>query len=124
MAESKLQSEGAAQAGRPSVTRSQELVYELKIGDIMTPDPITVQPDCTMRELKEILRIRRISGVPVVQDGALQGIISLEDLILALERGEIGTRVGDRMTRRVQTVYSDESAVSYTHLTLPTISPV
>ena len=111
MAESKLQSEGAAQAGRPSVTRSQELVYELKIGDIMTPDPITVQPDCTMRELKEILRIRRISGVPVVQDGALQGIISLEDLILALERGEIGTRVGDRMTRRVQTVYSDESVI-------------
>ena len=101
-------------AGPPGVlpvTKSQELVYELKIGQIMTPDPVTVGPDCLMSELKEILRIRRISGVPVVEGGELIGIISLEDLILALERGETSARVGDRMTRHVQVVYADESVI-------------
>jgi len=100
-----------APPGAIPVTKSQELVYELKIGDIMTRQPITVGPDCLMSELKEILRVKRISGVPVLEAGELVGIISLEDLIVALERGETGARVGDRMTRRVQTVYADESVI-------------
>ncbi len=103
--------EQASSAGRPPVTKSQELVYELRIGQIMTPDPITVGPDCRMSELKEILRVKRISGVPVVEGGQLIGIISIEDLIMALERGETSARVGDRMTRQVQTVYADESVI-------------
>ena len=93
------------------VTKSQELVYELKIGDIMTREPITVGPDCLMSELKEILRVKRISGVPVLHAGELVGIISIEDLILALERGETSARVGDRMTRHVQVVFADESVI-------------
>lgn len=100
-----------ASAGRPPVTKSQELVYELKIGEIMTPDPVVVGPDCLMSELKEILRIRRISGVPVVEEGALVGIISIEDLILALEHGDTSARVGEKMTRQVQVVYADESVI-------------
>jgi len=77
----------------------------------MTTPPITVGPDCLMSELKEILRVKRISGVPVVQAGELVGIISIEDLIVALERGEISARVGDKMTRQVQVVYADESVI-------------
>ncbi len=96
---------------KPPITKSQELVYELKIRDIMTRDPIVVSPDCCMGELKEILRVRRISGVPVVEAGELVGIVSMEDLLLALERGETSVRVGDRMTRQVQVVYEDESVI-------------
>ncbi len=103
--------ESAAQAGGLPITKSQELVYELKIGQIMTRQPITVGPDCLMSELKEILRVKRISGVPVVQDGDLIGIISIEDLILALEQGDTSARVGDKMTRQVQAVYADESVI-------------
>ncbi len=103
--------EQASSAGRPLVTKSQELVYELRIGQIMTRDPITVGPDCRMSDLKEILRVKRISGVPVVEGGRLVGIISIEDLIMALERGETSARAGDRMTRQVQTVYADESVI-------------
>jgi CBS domain-containing protein/anti-sigma regulatory factor (Ser/Thr protein kinase) len=97
--------------GTPLVTKSQELVYELRIGEIMTPDPVTVEPGCLMSELKEILRMKRISGVPVLEAGQLAGIISIEDLVVALSRGEISARVGDKMTRRVEVVYADESVV-------------
>ncbi len=97
--------------GLSPVTKSQELVYELRIGEIMTREPITVSPGCSLSELKEILRVRRISGLPVVQDGVLVGIISIEDLIKALAEGDLAAQVGDKMTRQVQVVHADESVV-------------
>ena len=45
------------------VTRVQELVYELKIEQVMTKNVITVTPDCTIRDLKELMRVKRLSGV-------------------------------------------------------------
>jgi CBS domain-containing protein/anti-sigma regulatory factor (Ser/Thr protein kinase) len=100
----------SSSAWRP-VSKSQELIYELKIGDIMTRNPVTVDPSLPMRELREILRVRRISGAPVAVEGALVGVISIEDLIVALATGETESTVGERMTRSVQTVYADESLI-------------
>jgi CBS domain-containing protein/anti-sigma regulatory factor (Ser/Thr protein kinase) len=95
----------------PEVTKVQELVYELKIEDVMKRDVITVSPTATMRELKELLRLRRISGVPVLDQGRLVGIISLEDLIKALEEGAMDAPVGEKMTEGVETLYADEPVV-------------
>jgi CBS domain-containing protein/anti-sigma regulatory factor (Ser/Thr protein kinase) len=93
------------------VSRLQELVYELKIEDVMKREVITVAPRTSMREFKELLRLKRISGAPVVEDGRLVGIISLEDLIKALEDGEMDSLVGSKMTSGVETLFSDDSAV-------------
>jgi CBS domain-containing protein/anti-sigma regulatory factor (Ser/Thr protein kinase) len=97
---------------RPSdVSRVQELVYELKIEDVMKREVITVAPQTSMQEFKELLRLKRISGTPVVEEGRLVGIISLEDLIKALEEGDMATVVGKKMTSTVETVYADEPVV-------------
>ncbi|GAB4506440.1 MAG: CBS domain-containing protein [Anaerolineales bacterium] len=95
----------------PQITRIQELIYELPIERVMTKNVITVSPDTTMSELKEILRINRISGTPVVEGGRLVGIISIEDLIKALESGDIQAPVRERMATRVITVQANESVV-------------
>lgn len=95
----------------PEVHKGQELVYELKIGQIMTSRVITVTPETTMRELKNLLRDNRISGTPVLDGGALVGIVSIEDLILTLEQGDLDSPVRQHMTTRVHTVYEDESVV-------------
>ena len=55
------------------VLKAQELVYELRIGDIMSRRLVTVTADTTMREVKTILRDRRISGLPVLDGGNLAG---------------------------------------------------
>jgi CBS domain-containing protein/anti-sigma regulatory factor (Ser/Thr protein kinase) len=91
------------------VTKLQELVYELKIEQVMKQEVITVCPEDSMRHLKEVLRLNRISGTPVLRDGELIGIISIEDLIKALESGDIDARVGDRMTTEIQTIFADET---------------
>ncbi len=93
------------------VTRVQELIYELTIGEVMTRDVITVDPRCSLNDVKELMRKHRISGVPVVEDGNLVGLVSLERIIKSLEGGEIGLEVHERMTRRLQVLYADESIV-------------
>jgi CBS domain-containing protein/anti-sigma regulatory factor (Ser/Thr protein kinase) len=93
------------------ITRLQELVYELTIDEVMKHDVITITPETSMREFKELLRLKRFSGVPVVEGEHLVGIVSLEDLIKALEQGKMDTTVGEEMTRDVQTLYADESVV-------------
>jgi len=91
----------------PEITRLQELVYELKIGEVMTKEVVTATPQTSMTELREILRKHRISGVPVVENGELVGIISIEDLIKALGAGEMGAPVGEKMTRDPVTLHTD-----------------
>lgn len=93
------------------ITKIQELVYELKIEQVMTKPVVTISPTALMSDLKEVLRVKRISGVPVVDNDRMVGIISIEDLIKALEQGDIHATVGEKMTRDVITVRSHESVI-------------
>ena len=93
------------------ITKLQELTYELKVEDAMTRRGITIAPDATMAEFREVLRVNRISGTPVVQDGRMVGIVSIEDLIKALAAGELNATVGEKMVRNPVTLYADEPLV-------------
>ncbi len=93
------------------LTPTHELVYELRVREVMTTDVVTVTPDTTMGELMVLLRERRIAGVPVLHEGHLVGIVSLEDLIKALDAQQRHDRVGTRMSRDVVSVRSDDLVV-------------
>lgn len=57
------------------------LISKIKVGDIMTKNPITVPPDYTVEETAEILLKNKISGIPVVNhEGAVVGVITQTDL--------------------------------------------
>jgi CBS domain-containing protein len=56
--------------------------------DIMTTPVVTVTPDTLVDEVAELLLGHRISGVPVVVDGEVVGMVNEGDL---LQRHEIGT---------------------------------
>lgn len=60
----------------------------MRAKDVMTSAVVTVEPGASVPELAELLRDRRISGVPVVSGGKLVGMVSEGDL---LRRYEIGT---------------------------------
>jgi len=53
-----------------------------KARDIMTRDIITISPETTVEEAARILTENKISGLPVVKDEKLLGIISEQDLIM------------------------------------------
>jgi len=95
----------------PKFTKLQELIYELPIERVMKKNVITVSPSTSMSDLKEVLRINRISGVPVLDGDQLVGIISIEDLLKALVEGDILAPVKKRMTTQPITVHESESVV-------------
>ncbi len=93
------------------ITKVQELIYELKVRQAMTKNVIKVQPKNRMGELREILRANRISGIPVIDNDGLVGIVSIEDFIKCLADGKEDALVKDRMTKKVKILYADEPLV-------------
>lgn len=81
-----------------TLSKVHELIREMRVSRVMTAAVFTTSPAASMGELKELLREHHISGVPVVENGALAGIVSLEDLIHALENGKLASPVRDFMT--------------------------
>lgn len=87
--------------------RVQGFFLDMSITEIMNHSVISVRPDRTLRQVKEILRIKRISGLPVVDNNRrLIGIVSIEDIIKALEGGYIDDIVENRMTKNVISIES------------------
>jgi CBS domain-containing protein len=53
----------------------------MKVGDVMTHDPVTCTPDCDVDEVMGKMSERRIAKVPVLSGGKLVGIVSVGDVI-------------------------------------------
>jgi CBS domain-containing protein/anti-sigma regulatory factor (Ser/Thr protein kinase) len=93
------------------IGRVQELTHELKVAEVMTKNVITVGPDNRVGDLRELFRVNKMSGTPVVDGDRLVGIISIEDFIKCLASGEMGCLVRRRMTKKVEVLYADEPVV-------------
>jgi len=93
------------------VTKTQEMAYEVTVGEVMAPKMVSVSPEQTMAEFRFILRDNRISGTPVVENGKLVGMVSIEDLINALYDNAINAPIRERMKTNVQCLYDDEHLV-------------
>lgn len=64
-----------------SIWELNYLLSNLKIKEIMTPDPITLNVKATIGEAARTMLEHRISGLPVVDDkGMLVGIITESDI--------------------------------------------
>ena len=96
----------------PRIKKTHELSYELRVKEAMNKDVITLSPGHTMRDVKEILKKRRISGIPIVESKRLLGIVSIEDLIHCLTVGAMGRSVEEVMSGKVVALFSDESLIS------------
>ena len=96
---------------KDSADKLQLLVYELDVASAMSKDVISVGPELPVADLREVLRSNRISGVPVVSEKKLIGIISIEDYIKWLADDGRSVTIGELMTEDVETVYSDEPLV-------------
>ncbi|MBM4210402.1 MAG: IMP dehydrogenase, partial [Gammaproteobacteria bacterium] len=61
-------------------TQALEVARVKKFESGVVLDPITVTPDATIRQVLELTKARGISGMPVVQDKQVVGIVTSRDL--------------------------------------------
>jgi CBS domain-containing protein/anti-sigma regulatory factor (Ser/Thr protein kinase) len=93
------------------ITRVEELAYDIRIEEVMTTEVHYLAPDAPISDLLELMRTTRISGAPVVEDGNLIGIVSLEDLIRALTEHDTSSPVRKYMNPRVITVNGSDPVI-------------
>ncbi|MDR1858596.1 MAG: CBS domain-containing protein [Treponema sp.] len=93
-----------------------ELIYQLKIKDVMTSSVITAKPSQSLRHVQALMRENRITGVPIAEELKLVGMISIDDIVIALDKGLIDCPIEERMTRDVIVLQDDmplSFAISY-----------
>ena len=89
-----------------------ELIYRLKIKQVMTTKLVTASKDTTLREIQHIMREKQVTGLPIVVGKRLIGIVSMDDIIQALDKGYIEDKAQDHMTRNL-IVLEDDMPISF-----------
>ncbi len=93
-----------------------ELIYKLKVKHVMCDQVYTAATDTSLREVKELMRERSITGVPILEGKRIVGIISMDDIIQALDRGSMDEPAVRYMSRNLIVLEDDmpiSIAISY-----------
>lgn len=62
-------------------SHDEYLLNTVKVESSMTLRPLTISPDQDILAAAELMEQKKIGGLPVIEEGALVGIITLSDLI-------------------------------------------
>ena len=85
------------------------------VGEVMTPNPISITESASLAEAAGILDSKKITGLPVVdENGCLVGMISQTDLVRARANSHLvsnwpGLAVGQIMSKPALTIESGAS---------------
>jgi len=84
-----------------SAQAERDWLAQVPVAEVMTTDVVTTGPDESIRHAAELMLIRRVGCLPVVEDGKLLGLISESDCLrvltalLAYRDGSADTDEGD-----------------------------
>lgn len=62
------------------------LLNDQRVNQVMTTDPITISPDATVQDAAELMLEYQVSGLPVIEDGRVVGIITESDIFRLVVR--------------------------------------
>ena len=65
------------------------MLQGMLVKEAMTADVVTTTPDTAVTAAAQVMVDRKIGCLPVVEHGALVGILSESDIVLAVARGQI-----------------------------------
>ncbi|MBB3594537.1 Mg/Co/Ni transporter MgtE [Rhizobium sp. BK529] len=72
-----------------------------RVGDVMTPDPVTIDENAPLSRVAELMQDRGIKRIPVLRDGKLVGVVSRADLLQVIYSAKPDdTAAGDEAIRR------------------------
>jgi len=80
---------------------------ETQLGLLMTPKPLTIDPDTDLREAARILVDKRIRRLPVIEGGHLIGLLSVADVIHALSQVKNKEEIKDKYTSKTFALWEE-----------------
>ncbi|URA09307.1 CBS domain-containing protein [Thermospira aquatica] len=95
-----------------SANAVMEILLRLKVRDAMQKKIYTATPEDSLRTVQHIMKDKKISGVPIVEGQQLVGIVSVNDIINALDGGYIENKVKDHMVTNL-IVLEDDMPLSF-----------
>lgn len=93
----------------------------MKVEEVMTRDVITVAPQSLLKAVAETLARHRISGVPVVDNGRVLGVVSEAD-ILEKEAAELKPGMLGRLLRRGRPDAKKAARIAREAMTSPAVT--
>jgi CBS domain-containing protein len=72
-------------------------IDQIPVSVLMVPDPITITPETTIRDVARAMVNEGVSSLPVVEDCTLIGIVTKSDLMRSALVGRVHGAVGDLM---------------------------
>ncbi len=108
-------------ADRDLLGNNDRELASLPVGDIMTSDPATIEPDDPISKAANRMRGRGIGCLPVVEGGNLVGILTTTDLLEALTHGQAERR--SIRDQRIQAAPEKPSPTSRTANRVTTQAP-
>jgi len=82
----------------------------IKVRNIMSSDVRTVTPDKNLRDLTDLMFREKHRGYPVIDNGAIAGIVTLDDVQKVPEDRRDSTNVGQVMSKNLYVIGPDEEA--------------
>ncbi len=76
-------------------------MIRLRVADVMSTRLFTVPRDTSLRDVQHLMKKEGITGVPIAEDRRVYGMISVDDIINALDCGYIDDPAHLHMTRNV-----------------------
>jgi len=92
-------------ASSPGVV--MELLYSLRVKDAMTSSVITASTTARLRHVQDLMREHAITAVPIMDGERLLGIVSIGDIIQALDSGTMERPASEVMSSSVVTLDED-----------------
>ena len=89
-----------------------DLIYRLKVKDVMFTNLCCATMDTTLREIQQLMKKKKITGVPIVQGKRLIGLVSMDDIIQAFDKGYIDDPCKTHMSRNI-IVLEDDMPISF-----------
>lgn len=89
----------------------------MRLKEIMTENPITLQPDVTIKEATNIFLAHQIDGAPVVdQSGKILGLFTKTHIFRAITQDlDLHTPIADCMNRKIFFGHPDDLVESHIH---------
>ncbi len=103
----------SADYSKEKLTLVNELIYQIKVKEAMSKKVIFFKENATFREIQLKLKEKKISGVPILdKERNIIGIVSIDDVITAFDKGYVDNNITDYITRDVITIPQNFSVVS------------